>query len=145
MITKRKVLAYITNQDGATCKLLVFEHKDQPEAGLQVPGGTIEKDEEVIDALYREIFEESGIEKEELIFERKLLEYHYSPKNKETIYERHIFHLTYLGDKEAWNHVVVGDGNDNGLIFRFRWELIDSLPTLAGEQDVAVALLKKTV
>lgn len=56
----RKVLAYITYND----KLLVFTHRDAPEAGVQVPGGTVEPDESIEDALYREIAEESGIEQQ---------------------------------------------------------------------------------
>ena len=36
---KRKVLAYITKGEEPNCEILVFEHKDNPEAGLQVPGG----------------------------------------------------------------------------------------------------------
>ena len=41
---KRKVLAYITKGQEPNLELLVFEHKDFPEAGLQVPAGTIEED-----------------------------------------------------------------------------------------------------
>ena len=66
MEIKRKVLAYITKDDHDERKILVFEHKDHPEAGLQVPGGTIEEDESLIDALFREIEEETGIRREEL-------------------------------------------------------------------------------
>ena len=52
-------------------EILVFEQKDNPDAGLQVPGGTIESDELIIDALYREIEEETGITREDLRVERK--------------------------------------------------------------------------
>ena len=64
MKLKRKVLAYITKGEGAEREILVFEQKDNPDAGLQVPGGTIEKDELLLDALYREIEEETGIQRE---------------------------------------------------------------------------------
>ena len=37
-----KVFAYITHRD----RLLVFRHTDFPEAGIQVPAGTVLKDEE---------------------------------------------------------------------------------------------------
>lgn len=38
---RRKAFAYITHQQ----RLLVFEHPDSPEAGIQVPAGSIEPGE----------------------------------------------------------------------------------------------------
>src|SRR5438128_2640154 len=57
MIEKQKVLAYITRGG----KLLVFEHPFSPEAGIQVPAGTIEPDEKPEDAVLREAREETGL------------------------------------------------------------------------------------
>src|SRR5262245_9995661 len=53
----RKVLAYITHGG----RLLVFRHPDFPEAGIQVPAGTIEKDERPESAVLREAWEETGL------------------------------------------------------------------------------------
>ena len=36
------------------CEILVFEQKDNPDAGLQVPGGTIENDELIDRCTYTE-------------------------------------------------------------------------------------------
>jgi 8-oxo-dGTP pyrophosphatase MutT (NUDIX family) len=52
-----KVVAYITCQD----HLLVFAHRDNPEAGIQVPGGTIAQGESPDSAVLREAFEETGL------------------------------------------------------------------------------------
>ena len=71
MELKRKVLAYITKEEEDGREILVFEQKDNPDAGLQVPGGTIEEDELLIDALYREIEEETGIPREGSRVERQ--------------------------------------------------------------------------
>lgn len=141
MKTKRKVLAYITRGQEPNLELLVFEHKNHPEAGLQVPGGTIEEDEMLIDALYREIAEETGIVKNDLSFIGKIFNYNFYPNGKQTAYERTFFHLNYEGTQQSWDHQVISDGLDNGLIFQFRWEQIGLLPKLAGEQDKAVELL----
>jgi 8-oxo-dGTP pyrophosphatase MutT (NUDIX family) len=141
MKTKRKVLAYITKGQEPNLELLVFEHKDQPEAGLQVPGGTIEEDEMLIDALYREITEETGITRDNLSFLGKIHKYNYYPNGKDTAYERNFFHLGYEGDRQNWDHLVVSDGLDNGMTFQFRWEPLGTLPRLAGEQDEALELL----
>jgi len=141
MRTKRKVLAYITKGNEPNLELLVFEHKHEPEAGLQVPGGTIEDDEMLIDALYREITEETGIPRDELAFLGKVHKYNYYPEDKDTAYERNFFHLGYSGEQNVWEHNVVSDGQDNGMTFQFRFEALKNLPKLAGSQDEALELL----
>ena len=54
---KRKAYAYITYED----RLLVFSHPHAPEAGIQVPGGTLNDDERPEDAVTREAREETGL------------------------------------------------------------------------------------
>src|SRR5437588_12708917 len=54
---KHKVFAYITHHH----HLLVFSHLSAPEAGIQVPAGTIEADEHPEAAVLREAFEETGL------------------------------------------------------------------------------------
>ena len=54
---KRKVVTYITSGNA----LLVFRHPDFPEAGIQVPAGTIEEGEAPEAAALREAFEETGL------------------------------------------------------------------------------------
>ena len=58
MLQRNKVYAYITRGD----HLLVFRHVDFPEAGIQIPGGTLEDGEEPDEAVLREAFEETGLE-----------------------------------------------------------------------------------
>jgi NUDIX domain-containing protein len=53
---KYKAFAYITNRN----RLLVFIHPFAPEAGIQVPAGTIKADERPKEAVLREAFEETG-------------------------------------------------------------------------------------
>ena len=52
-----KVVIYLTRGDW----LLVFTHPDFPEAGLQVPAGTVESGEAPADAARRETYEETGL------------------------------------------------------------------------------------
>jgi hypothetical protein len=51
---KHKVFAYITHCN----RLLVFVHPFAPEAGIQVPAGTIKANERPEEAVLREAFEE---------------------------------------------------------------------------------------
>lgn len=142
MKTKRKVFAYITRGTEEQRELLVFEHDGEPEAGLQVPGGTIEDDELLIDALYREVQEETGLPSSVLDFVGKVHKYNYYPEHKDKVYERNIFHFEYIGERvDSWEHKVVSDGQDNGRVFTFHWEPVNKLPQLAAEQDKAIELL----
>lgn len=136
MKLKRKVLAYITKGEKSDRQILVFEHKGNPEAGLQVPGGTIEKDELLLDALYREIEEETGIYRDDLILKGKVNKTNHFPENRSIVYERNIFHLEFIGvEAEGWEHRVRGGGEDEGMTFCHRWVRIDKLPELAANQD----------
>lgn len=138
---KRKVLAYITKGQKSNLEILVFKHRDHPEAGLQVPGGTVEEDELLVNAMYREIEEETGIVREDLTMVGNIHTYNYYPINRNTIHERAFFHFTYSGYQEKWDHQVMCEGEDDGLIFQFRWERVESLPILAGDQGAALGKL----
>lgn len=142
MEIKRKVLAYITRGQEPDWEILVFKHKDLPEIGWQVPGGTIESDELIIDALYREIEEETGISRNDLELKGKVNKTNYYPENSDTMYERSIFQLAYTGKTlDNWEYRVEGDGKDEGLTFCHRFVSIQKLPELAANQDQAIQLL----
>ena len=143
MEIKHKVLAYITKDDHDERKILVFEQIDHPEAGLQVPGGTVEENEPLIDALYREIEEETGIRREQLQLNGKVNKMNYFPVHRKGVmHERNIFHLTYIGEvRNEWDVCVSGSGSDQGMVFRCRWVPVNNLPALAAAQDEAIALI----
>ncbi len=56
--TVEKVSAFITQARNGVKELLVFKH---PTAGIQIPAGTVEKDEEPETAVKRETTEETGL------------------------------------------------------------------------------------
>ncbi len=126
---KHKVLAYITRQAADRRELLVFTHRDHPEAGVQVPAGTVAKGEDVGSALMREIEEESGLTPPQLRLSGKLAEH--ASAQLGTV--RHVFHLeTAVALPDAWTHVVGGRGGDRGLVFEYHWRPLDA--ELAGNQ-----------
>jgi len=129
---KHKALAYITRaQDGHT-QLLVFEHRDYPEAGVQVPAGTLDEGETPDLTLFREVQEEAGLRPAQLRLIRKLAE----DESPEWQIVRHVFHLTAVeGLPDRWTHIVQSDAGDNGLVFEYDWIDLPAKIELAGAQD----------
>ena len=82
-----KVYAYITRRD----QLLVFRHVDFPEAGIQVPGGTVEGGEAPEVAVMREAFEETDIEGLRLVSYLGSHEWEFSEVGHEELYLRYFF------------------------------------------------------
>jgi ADP-ribose pyrophosphatase YjhB (NUDIX family) len=133
----QKVLAYITRQRNGRIEVLVFEHRDFPEAGVQVPAGTVERGESVEQALYREIEEESGLGPAQLRLRGQLAEAH----DPATRARRHFFHLEAAGTlPEAWPHTVRGQGEDQGMTFLYHWAGLDV--ALVGGQDQCLPMLE---
>lgn len=143
MIEKRKVLAYITQGK----RLLVFMHPLSPEAGIQVPAGTVERDEVLDEAIIREAREETGLSGFKL--ERRLGDYKVDMTiyGKDEIHHRFVYHLICTEDTpETWRHGESNpsEGGGNYIPFDFYWvELPHDVPELAGGQgDLIPALLK---
>lgn len=142
METNRKVLAYITKGTAPNEELLVFEFKNSDKEGLFVPGGTIEPGELIMDAVYREIEEETGIQQDELELVGKLNKTNYFPEDRDKAYERTFFQFAYIGEtRDAWEHVGTGTGEDNGLVFALRFMPIKDLPSLGSNQDQAIEFI----
>ena len=132
LFVKGKVLAYVTRGDD----LLVFRHRDYPEAGLQVPAGTIEEGEDPEQAVLRELREESGLTDVRMV--GLLGRYMYdAPRHAGEVHDRYVFHLELTGPAdESWLHYEM-DPSDGGppLAFEFCWmSLRDPELRLAGGQ-----------
>lgn len=137
---KTKAIAYITSGD----RLLVFEHTDFPDAGVQVPAGTVEQGESPREAVLREAREETGLERLRLV--RYLGERTFDLQNvgRTGVEQRHFFHLVAEGElSETWRHAEMdpSDGSPAPIWFRFYWvSLRGQMPVLSGDQ---AALLGK--
>jgi 8-oxo-dGTP pyrophosphatase MutT (NUDIX family) len=125
---RRRVLAYVTRERRGHTELLVFDHRDYSEAGTQVPAGRTDPSETLEQCLLRELHEEAGIEGARIV--RELGTWN-------TRYENHAFEVR-IDDHAAadtWEHVVHGDGDDAGLVFRYRWEPVRADLLLFGRVD----------
>lgn len=122
MKTKQKVLAYITRKSSGTfSEVLVFLHQDHPEAGLQVPGGTVDPGEDLSEAILREIFEESGLKLDKADIVSMIGETDYQRKDIPEINHRHYFLIQRNDLPETWAHTVHSSGADDGLVFLYSW------------------------
>ena len=140
-----KVVAYVTRRtpDGRT-ELLVFDHRDYPDAGTQVPAGTVEQGESVEDALAREVSEETG--RDDFRPVRMLARSNWTHPDTHNIHERHVFHLEAPPDvPDAWTWIETGGGSvpdEQGYVFVFRWVPLDQVPQLAGDLGDHLAALR---
>ncbi len=140
VLYKKKVHAYVTREKEGAMQLLVFKHRDIPEAGIQVPGGTVDEGETLEAAILREVQEESGLR--HLCIERFLADYIIHVKEKKEYQKRHFFHVTLLTDvKDSWEHIVSAGEEDEGLVFCYEWIDIAKYPELAGKQGEFLHLL----
>ena len=136
-----KVLTYITRKKEDRWQLLVFDHRDIPDAGTQVSAGTVEPNEPVETALWREVEEESGLRREQLRLIAKLAEY----ESQSWQTRRHIFHLVVEGNvSDTWTRVVQGSGEDRGFIFDYRWIDLEGDIQLAGDQHAWLNRIRST-
>lgn len=138
---KAKVFAYITYEQ----RLLVFSHPYEPEAGIQVPAGTLEAGEDAATGVLREAVEETGLSN--LVLVRKLGEQRWDarPWGRDEIHQRHFYHLRCVGTPPArWRHreIHLSDGPSEPIMFEFWWaDLPHGLPALIADHAAFVPQL----
>ncbi len=116
-----KVYAYIVQEE----RLLVFRHVDYREAGVQVPGGTLEAGETPEAGVLREAGEETGLRG--LVLEKCLGrdECIDSSSKLTGTTVRYFFHLTCSHEvPETWQHYErhPSDGSPGPILFEFYWQ-----------------------
>ncbi len=133
---KHKVFAYITNRQ---C-LLLFRHVYAPEAGIQVPAGTIDAGESPEEAVLREAFEETGLQGLTLDCflgeqERDMVDF-----VPDEINHRYFYHLRCAGNPpDSWQHEELNPSTGPEpmpLIFEFFWaSLPHEIPPLVADHN----------
>jgi 8-oxo-dGTP pyrophosphatase MutT (NUDIX family) len=135
-----KVYAYITQGE----QLLVFRHVDAPEAGIQVPGGTVQPGESLPEAVLREAFEETGLADLEIVSALGDTWFDLAAYERAgEVHHRHVFHLRAAAPLPAtWRHVE-RDPSDGGppILFEFSWMPLAQAPDLLIAEMGALAHL----
>jgi len=131
----QKVYAYILQESPIHPQILVFEHVDFPEAGIQVPGGSVESGEDFSEAAQREAVEETGLTK--LILEGGLgsVKRDMRGLGLDEVHHRHYFQFSCShANKQAWvtQEMTPSDGSEGPIVFRCFWVDLDSPPELHG-------------
>jgi ADP-ribose pyrophosphatase YjhB (NUDIX family) len=130
-----KVVAYITRETERGRQLLVFRHARHIETPIQVPQGTVDDDEDVVDGLWRELFEETGRRDFQLVSHIAKAPSYADWRNERQ--ERNVFHLAAPVDvPDTWSHVVTAGDSDTGLEFEYFWlPLSETGPLLDWSQN----------
>ncbi|MCE4044228.1 NUDIX domain-containing protein [Lysinibacillus fusiformis] len=122
-----KAFGYITRERGEQIQVLVFE-QNTVGAGIQVPKGTIEEGETPLEAVKREMLEETGLT---TLVVQGLIAQDYFNHPSGVLQKRYFYHLTISGEtKETWQHYPTGL-NEADLLFSFYW--------ISAEQDTLLA------
>ena len=111
-------------------KILLIKRNAEPFKGFwALPGGYVDWDEAVEDAVKREVFEETGLEVKSL----KLIGVFSKPER----HPKQCIDIAYIVDAEG--KVKVGDD-----AIEYKWELINNLPKLASDHRKIIDCYLKT-
>jgi 8-oxo-dGTP pyrophosphatase MutT (NUDIX family) len=142
---RRKAFAYITREGTATAgtELLIFAHADFPEAGLQVPAGTMEPDERPEDAVMREAQEETGLAGLALVGPIGRATYDLRPYGWDEGHDRWFFHLRCdERTPDRWQAIEEHAADGSGpLRFDCFWVPLDRVPPLIADHDCLIDAL----
>jgi 8-oxo-dGTP pyrophosphatase MutT (NUDIX family) len=127
---RRKVVLYATLKG----RLLVFTEPDHPEAGVQVPGGTVNPGETEEDGAHREFVEETGFAAPDRLTLLGSATYVYEAGGMRHEHARSFFHLPLSGAyPENWEWVEqTPDGGEGPIRMAFSFAALDAMPELFG-------------
>lgn len=140
---RHKVYGYITHQN----RLLIFRHIDFPEAGIQVPGGTVHTGEDLKTAVLREATEETGLNQLSIVNYLGEQIRDMNDVGRDEIHHRHFYHLLYEEiPPDRWQHDETdpSDGGPAPIHLEFFWATLpDQIPELICDQGIMLPTLER--
>lgn len=96
----------------------MFFYSSLPEAGIQIPKGTVKLLEAPFDTVCREIKEETGLKdfQVDCLLANDLWE-----NSDGSLQHRFFYKLTVYNAPDKWDHQPTGGGEEEGLTFRYFW------------------------
>ncbi|MYL18806.1 NUDIX domain-containing protein [Halobacillus litoralis] len=127
-----KVYGYITRFYKEKPQVLVFQHS-VPEAGIQIPKGTVNPGEDPLHAVVREMVEETGLNS---VYVEKLLAVDTWINEDGKPHKRCFYQLHTPEVKGSWLHEPSGGGEEKGLTFHFFWiSSVEEVDLIRGHGD----------
>jgi len=125
-------------------QLLVFIHPRHPEVGLQVPAGTIERNESPAVAVLREAQEETGLSEFGQPQYLGVAAFDMSAYGRPELHERHFFRLPLCQlAPTQWRHVETSSSTARPEVFEFSWVPLWAVPELAAGQGAFLHALQR--
>ncbi|WP_249872667.1 NUDIX hydrolase [Oceanobacillus saliphilus] len=113
----KKAYGYVTRKKNGKTQVLVFQHPI-PEAGIQIPKGTVNDQEDTYNAVIREIEEETGLKN--FVVENLIVEDNW--KNDDgAIHNRFFYRINVSDAPDEWNYQPAGGEDEEELTFHYFW------------------------
>ena len=140
---RTKAFAYFTHGKS----LLILKHPDHPEAGIQVPAGSVEPGESPRSGALREAAEETGLQNLRLVKFLGLVKFDRIPIDRAPgFHNRWFFHLVCNEEPpEVWEHYEMTPSDGSAPVrFEFSWVDLDHV-TLNSGHDAMLPRLRQSL
>ena len=128
----RKAYGYVTRIKDGKIQVLVFQHPIS-EAGIQIPKGTVNAEEDTYNAVIREVKEETGLMNFEV---ENLIAEDYWENDDGAVHNRFFYKINVSSNLNEWDYEPTGGGDEEGLTFHYFWiSSKDEVELIRGQGD----------